>query len=160
MLYFYDVDPDYAAYLRQFDHRFPHIIYDNNRKFVCGVALAVNDCNYFAPISSNTKNQKTCILISDTLGNILSSIKFNFMFPVPNSVLTKKDFEKIRESDSAYADLLIKELAFCRSFEFEITNKAKSVYRIGCNPKHFLHDHCCDFKLLKTKHDEWIENHK
>ncbi len=160
MLNFYDVDPEYAAYLRQFDHRVPNIIYENNRKFVCGVILKVDGCNYFAPISSNKKEQRTCILICDTLGNILSSIKFNFMFPVPDSVLTKKDFNEIRETDRAYAGLLVKELKFCRAFQDEIAEKALDVYRIGCNPNHYLHNFCCDFKLLKAKHDEWIEDHK
>lgn len=160
MLYFYDVDPEYAKYLRKFDNKVPNIIYDNNRKFVCGITLTVDSCNFFAPISSNTKPQKTSLLISDTTGHVLSSIKFSFMFPVPDSVLTEKDFNKIRETDSAYADLLEKELRFCRSFEHKITEKAKSIYSISCNPKHFLYKNCCDFKLLKLKHDEWIENHK
>lgn len=160
MLYFYDVDPEYVEYLRKFDNKVPNIVYDNNRKFVCGITLTVDNCNFFAPISSNTKPQKTSLLIYDATGHVLSSIKFSFMFPVPNSVLTEKDFDKIRETDLNYAKLLEKELRFCRSFEHEITDKAKSIYCAGCNPKHFLHKHCCDFKLLKLKHDEWIENHK
>lgn len=160
MLYFYDVDPDYAAYLRQFEKRIPNIIYENNRKFVCGIALSVDGYNFFAPISSKKKEHRTCIIISDTLGHPLSSIKFNYMFPVPDSVLTRKNFNEIRKTDPAYAGLLEKELRFCRAFPNEIANKALDVYRIGCNPNHYLNACCCDFKLLKLKHDEWIANHK
>ncbi len=156
MLNFYDVNPEYAAYLRQFDSRIPNIIYDKHRKFVCGIVLTVDGHNFFAPISSNTSKQKTCILIQDDAGRVLSSIKFSFMFPVPDSALTKKNFSAIRATDVHYADLLGKELTFCRANEDVILEKAKSVYKIGCNPNHVLHKFCCDFSLLQEKHDEWV----
>ena len=82
MLYFYDVDPEYAEYLRKFDNKIPNIVYDNNRKFVCGITLTVDNCNFFAPISSNTKPQKTCLLISDTTGHVLSSLVLCSLFQI------------------------------------------------------------------------------
>ena len=87
MLKFYDINPEYANYLRQFDNRIPNIVYEANNKFVCGIVLSVNKHNYFAPISSNTAKQQTGILIQDDGGNVLSLIKFCFMFPAPNSTL-------------------------------------------------------------------------
>lgn len=160
MLNFYDVDPNYAAYLRQFDSRIPNIIYDTHRKFVCGIVLTVDGHNFFAPISSNKTKQKTCILIQDDAGRVLSSIKFSFMFPVPESALTEKDFAAIRTTDVSYANLLGKEIEFCRANEEAILEKAKSVYKIGCNPNHVLHKFCCDFPLLQTKHDEWVSKNQ
>ena len=160
MLNFYDVDPTYASYLRQFDSRIPNIVYDKHRKFVCGIVLTVDGHKFFAPISSNTTKQQTCILIQDDAGRVLSSIKFSFMFPVPDSALTEKDFAAVRTTDAPYADLLAKEIEFCRANEDTILAKAKSVYKIGCNPDHVLHKFCCDFALLQEKHDEWLTIHQ
>lgn len=156
MLKFYDIDPAYANYLRQFDQRIPNISYGTNNKFVCGIVLSVAGHDYFAPISSNTAKQQTNILIKDNTGKPLASIKFSFMFPAPDATITPKDFKAIRATDPAYADLLEKEYVFCRKNEQAIRDKAAKVYRIGCSPKHTLHKHCCDFHLLEAKQDEWL----
>lgn len=123
MLKFYDINPEYANYLRQFDNRIPNIVYEANNKFVCGIVLSVNKHNYFAPISSSTAKQQTGILIQDDGGNVLSSIKFCFMFPAPNSTISVKDFGAIRALDQSYADLLEKEYAFCKKNEQAIISK-------------------------------------
>ena len=112
MLRFYDIDPAYANYLRQFDSRIPNITYTTNSKFVCGIVLSIAGHNYFAPISSNKTRQQTNILIQDDNGTVLSSIKFSFMFPAPNSVISIKDFRAIRATDAAYADWLRKNMNF------------------------------------------------
>lgn len=156
MLRFYDVDPAYADYLRQFDKRIPNITYEVNNKFVCGVMLCVAGHNYFAPISSNKTKQKTSMLIRDRDGSVLSSIKFGFMFPAPNSAISMKDFSVVRKTDPSYANLLEKEYRFCRKNEHAILIRAGKVYDIGCNPNHVLHKYCCDFRLLEEKYDEWI----
>lgn len=156
MLKFYDIDPAYADYLRGFDPRIPKISYGTNNKFVCGIVLSVSGYGYFAPISSNTTKQQTNMLIKDDAGKALSSIKFSFMLPAPGGVITPKDFKAVRAVDPAYADLLEKEYEFCRRNEGDIRNKAMKVYQIGCNPGHVLHSHCCDFRLLEAKHDEWV----
>lgn len=57
MLRFYDIDPAYANYLRQFDNRIPNITYMTNNKFACGIVLSIAGHNYFAPISSNKIRQ-------------------------------------------------------------------------------------------------------
>jgi len=156
MLRFYDVDPAYVNYLRQFDCRVPNILYKQHDKFVCGIILSIKGYNYFAPISSNKTKQQANILILDNTGNILSSIKFNFMFPAPGSVITYKDFKKIRAVDSSYANLLEKEYRFCVSHEQDIRNKAMKIYKIGCNPSHVLNKFCCNFSLLESKCTDWI----
>lgn len=159
MLKFFDVDANYANYLRGFDSRIPNITYKTHNKFVCGIVLRIGDYDYFAPISSNTAKQQTNMVIKDKNGTDLSSIKFCFMFPAPPDLVTVKDFKTIRQQDSAYADLLEKELEFCRNNEAGILSKAQKVYAIGCNPQHVLHGNCCDFKLLEAKLDEWVEDH-
>lgn len=158
MLRFYDVDATYANYLRQFDRRIPNITYGVNNKFVCGIVLLIDRYNFFAPISSHKTKQQTNTLIKDSNGQVLSSIKFSFMFPAPATVIHPKDFKAVRMVDASYADLLMKEYDFCRRNEQAIRTKAMKVYNIGNNPQHVLNSHCCDFQLLQQKHDEWLRN--
>lgn len=158
MLKFYDVDPGYAKYLQQYDSRVPNIMYAGNNKFVCGIVLTIGGHQYFAPISSNQAKQQTSLLIRDVgNGQVLSSIKFCFMFPAPDAVVRVKNFKRIREVDPMYADLLEKEFVFCRKNEALIREKAAKIYKIGCDPKHKLHRNCCDFRLLERKQDEWMQ---
>lgn len=155
MLKFFDVDTKYTDYLRQFEPKIPYINYGNNNKFVCGIVLSISEYNYFAPISSNKKQNKTSLLIKDRSNNALSSIRFSFMFPAPSSVLTIKDFKQIKNSDSKYADLLLKEYQYCRDNEPLILMMAEKVHNIGCNPNHVLSQYCCSFKLLEEKSKLW-----
>ena len=159
MLRFYDVNVDYANYLRRFDTRIPNITYTTHNKFVCGIVLQIGSYAYFAPISSNTTKQQTNLIIKDKDGTALSSIKFSFMFPALPHLVEVKDFHAIRRVDPTYADLLEKELEFCRNHEADIIKKAQKVYSIGSNPSHVLHGHCCNFPLLEAKLAEWAERH-
>ena len=115
MLNFYNVDVEYVNYLRQFDCRVPYIEYENREKFVCGVVLSINGCDYFAPISSKTYKQQTAITILDKDGRELSTIKFNYMFPSPQAVVARMEISDIRKKDSSYANLLQKEYEFCKA---------------------------------------------
>lgn len=156
MLRFYDVDSEYVDYLRKFDGRVPYIQYGDKEKFVCGIVLSINGCDYFAPISSKTAKQQMATYIKDKDDKILSSIKFNYMFPAPEAVVWEKDIYSIRRSDPAYADLLQKEYEFCRDNEKVILDKAQKTYKIGCNPKHFLNNVCCNFQLLEEKSKDYF----
>lgn len=159
MLKFYDVNVAYTNYLRNYDSRIPNIVYSSNNKFVCGVVLKIGNYDYFAPLSSQKTKQQTNILIKDSNGTVLSSIKFCFMFPAPPSTVQEKDFRAIRAVDPTYADLLEKEYEFCKKNESAICQKAEKIYRIGCNPHHILYNNCCDFRLLERKQDEWLKIH-
>lgn len=160
MLKFYDIDPLYTNYLRQFDNRIPHIVYGSNNKFVCGIVIAINNHNFFAPISSNKTKQQTNLLIKDDKGTVLSSIKFSFMFPAPSTTVHYKNFKSIRKNDPDYADLLEKEYEFVLKHESLIRKKAAKVYQIGKDTNHTLHKYCCDFPLLESKCDEWLHSKK
>lgn len=151
MLNFYNVDIDYTDYLRRFDTRIPHIKYGDKDKFVCGVVLSINGCDYFAPVSSKTNKSQMSIMILDKDGKELSSIKLNYMFPAPQSVVSRIEISDVRKSDPSYANLLQKEYEFCKANESSIIAKAQKVYAISCNPNHFLHGACCDFKMLEEK---------
>jgi len=78
------------------------------------------------------------------------------MFPAPLSVLTYKDFSIVSNIDKKYADLLKIEYDYCDTHEKEIIEKAYSVYKIGCNKKHYLNYTCCDFKALEMAYLNYI----
>lgn len=157
MLQFYYVDKKYADYLRKFDKQVPSLNYDSHDKFFCGIVLKIGDIKYYAPISHETRKQQTNIIITDK-GVPISSIKFCFMIPVPNSEITKLDFREIAKTDKAYADLLEAEYKFCKKNKTAIYNKAKSVYRIGSNEKHRLNYTCCKFKVLEKHMKAYIKS--
>ena len=68
-LLFYDVDPDYVTYLKNIEKnkrgftRVPNVIYNNERKMVCGIVLEIAEYKYYVPISSYKKQQNNNILI-------------------------------------------------------------------------------------------------
>lgn len=152
MIEFYKVDTNYTAYLQQYDRQIPNISYHTNNKFVCGIVLHINGFNYYAPISSKKDKQQTNCLITDHNGRVLSSIKFSFMFPANLNHLKQMDFNNIMKNNVNYYNLLLKEYQFCKSHEQDILEKARKVYRIGCNPHHPLNKVCCNFKLLEQKY--------
>jgi len=141
---FYDVNKEYIQYLKMFDSKIPNIDYSKHEKFVCGIVLQINGFNYFAPIPSFNKQQKTNILILNENGNPISSIRFSFMFPAPDEVLYRKDF------------LLLQEYRFCNKNKDAIYKKARYVYkRVVSGHDEFMTNLCCNFKLLETKCAEY-----
>ena len=148
-LAFYDVNIEYINYLKKFEPKIPNISYENNDKFVCGVVMEFGDIHYFAPISSFKKQQRTNILIEDRNGKILSSIRFSFMFPIPQSQYWIKDFKM---EERKYRFLLQNELKFCNKNIEIIRNKAMYVYkrRISGHDE-VINNSCCNFKLLEEK---------
>lgn len=153
MVNFYNVEKRYIEFLKKFDNKVPNIDYNGKHdKFFCGVVLTINDINYFAPISSFSKKQRTNIVIEDVNAKPISSIRFAFMFPAPIEVLSIKDFKK---EDSKYQRLLQMELKFCNKNVAKIYKKAKDVYKIGTTNTHPLNNACCNFKLLEEKYKEY-----
>ena len=151
MIKFYDIDEAYVRYLQTIDSKIPNIHYNTNNKFICGVVLNINGINYYAPISHTTQRFQTSLLIYDG-DTAISSIRFSFMFPAYNDVLTQKNFRDIAKIDPNYANLISKEYAYCRSHEADILRKAASVYRIGCNPNHRFNYACCNFRNLEENY--------
>ncbi len=151
MLKFYDIDEDYVRYLQSIDSQVPNIHYGTNNKFVCGIVLKVNDIKFFAPISHTTKKYQTSLLIYNRTTPI-SSIRFSFMIPAYNEVLTELNFENISKRDKNYADLIRAEYDYCSNNKDVIYKKAHSVYKIGCNKNHRLNYTCCDFKKLEAEY--------
>lgn len=121
------------------------------------VVFKIDDINYFAPISSNRKIQRTNLPIYDRNNNIIATIRFCFMFPAPMSVLKEKNFRTMNLIDPKYTDLVASEYKYCLSIEPQILQKAKAVYKIGCNKNHEFNYACCDFKELEAAYYRYLE---
>lgn len=152
---FYDIDVEYTNFLQKHDNQIPNIQYSSHNKFVCGIVISVNGIDYYAPVSSQTKVQRTSFPILDKNNNVMATIRFCFMFPAPNFVLTEKNFAEISKSDKSYADFILEEYNFCKTHKEDILQKAKSVYDIGCNKNHRLNYTCCDFVLLESVYKQY-----
>lgn len=157
MIAFYDVDENYINFLKKYDRQIPNIKYEGNNKFVCGIVLDIDGISYYAPISHMADKKQTNLRILDK-GKPISTIRFSFMFPAFDEVLTKKEFADIAKTNKAYADLLATEYEFCKNNILDIHKKALSVYKIGCNKNHKLNYTCCDFKKLEEHYLEFKEN--
>lgn len=146
---FFYVDSQYIQYLQTIDSKIPNLSYRTRNKFVCGVVFDINGKQYFSPLSSFNKAQRTNFLILDNDGTPISSLRLSFMMPLPSSALTRLVIAN--ETDIKYRRLLNKELSYIQKHEKDIKKKAKKVYEIGTNPNHVLAKNCCDFKKLETE---------
>lgn len=63
----------------------------------------------------------------------ISSIRFSFMIPAYDDVLSELNFAQISKTDKRYADLVRAEYDYCKRKKEDIIKKAQSVYKIGCN---------------------------
>ena len=157
MLKFYDIDENYIQFLKTIDRQVPDVKYDSNNKFLCGIVLDVHGVKYYAPISHKTDKQQTNLQIFDN-GVPISTIRFSFMIPAFDEVITYKNFKDIAKIDPAYASLLHAEHSYCSNNVADIKSKALSVYKIGCNKNHRLNYTCCDFKKLEEYYMEYKTN--
>lgn len=158
MIKFYDIDENYVNWLQSIDTQVPNIAYRKNNKFLCGAVIEIDETKFYAPVSSNTKIFRTSLPIYDestTPRTILSTIRFCFMIPAFDEVLTVKDFDVISKTDPTYANLIEKEWEYCRKHENTIIEKAQQVYSIGCNPNHVFNYTCCKFDVLKSRYQEY-----
>lgn len=157
-LNFYTVDSAYVEYLKDAETkkrgftRVPNMDYGPNRKqkFLCGIVLQIDDVNYYVPVSSYKKNQHDNFLIIADSGDVVSSLRFNYMFPIPDGVIQERIINT--EPDIKYRALLSQELRFCIKNQDTIRKLAERTYkrvRLGKNPG--LVHNSCDFALLEEQ---------
>jgi protein AbiQ len=156
-LCFYEVDAKYMTYLYNVDSKVPIINYSatgGHDKFLCGIVMEIGNYHYFAPITSFNKKQQTNMLIKNINGDVVSSIRFCFMIPVPLTLVTVKNIAN--EPDKRYRRLLNEELAYCRKNANTIYRLAKYTYNKVINDKDPLAiKNCCDFTTLEKACDSY-----
>ena len=118
-LNFYTVDLAYVNYLKKAEQdkrgfsRVPNMEYGNFRKpkFLCGIVLQVNNIDYYVPVTSYTQQKPDNFLIKADNGKVTSSLRFNYMFPIPKELVAERTI--VGEPDRAYRALLAQELRYC-----------------------------------------------
>lgn len=157
---FYYISNNYINFLKSFEksHRgftcVPNVEYKSNTKFFYGTVLEINGIDYYVPVSSKIKDKQDDIIISDKKGNRMSSLRFNFMIPVPKETLSRLEIKNNFSDKEAIR--IKKELAFCRRNKDSINVQAKKTYKrvIGKVSEDFIKN-SCDFKLLEDAYIEY-----
>lgn len=165
-LNFYTVDLDYVSYLQQAElakrgfSRVPNMDYGELRKpkFLCGIVLQINDHDYYVPVTSYKQQKPDNFLIRAANGEVVSSLRFNYMFPVPKELIAERRIAT--EPDRAYRALLSQELQYCIQNQDDIRKLAERTYRrvlLGKNPG--LVANSCDFLLLEERCASYMKSH-
>lgn len=153
---FYTVDFEYVKHLQNVERknrgftRVPNLKYGEDRKpkFLCGVVLQINDFDYYVPVTSYKEQKPDNILIKARNGDTVASLRFNYMFPVPNGLLMQRRISA--EEDPAYRSLLSQELRFCKKNQDRIRYLASRTYKRVLNGKDIgLVKNSCNFLLLE-----------
>ena len=166
-LYFYHIKDDYISFLKKFEKEqaghtcVPNIQYKTADKFMFGAVMNINGMDYFVPVSSYNKNREDVILMRDkkNRSDILGSLRFAYMIPVPRSCLIKLDIKAIPNEYSRVH--ISKELAFCRRERDKIFKQAQKTYcRVVNKVNEQLVKNSCDFRLLEKAYIEYCTEHK
>lgn len=160
---FYKVDLDYVKLLKNAEiekrgfSRVPDMDYGDKRKpkFLCGIVLQVNNADYYVPVTSYTQQKPDNFLIKAYNGDVTSSLRFNYMFPIPKGLATRYDFTS--DPDRSYRALLFQELNYCIKHKEIIQNKAERTHnRVLLGKDLGLVANSCDFRLLEQKCAEYM----
>jgi len=157
-LNFYTADLKFVQYLQMVERekrgfsRVPNMVYSDGhkQKFLCGIVMQVNNIDYYVPVTSYKQQKPDNFLIAVDNGQIVGSLRFNYMFPIP------KELVKVRvisdEPDRAYRALLAQELRYCIKNQNAIQRLAERTYkRVLLGKDLGLVANSCDFKLLEQK---------
>lgn len=100
------------------------------------------------PLTDKKQEANILIRITGDIVEVKGSLRFNYMFPVPDEFLEKVVINDIE--DDKYRALLYKEYRFCKESAEKIQKKANKIYiMVTTNRKPLLTDNSCDFKLLE-----------
>lgn len=166
-LNFYTVDLEYVDYLKKSEEehrgfsRIPNMDYGKQRKpkFLCGIVLQINEQDYYVPVSSYKEKKPDNFLVEAANGQVVSSLRFNYMFPVPKDLISERKIAT--EPDQAYRALLSQELQYCIKNQDEIRRLAERTYKrvlLGKNPG--LVANSCDFLLLEERCATYMKSQK
>lgn len=156
------VDSNYCDYLRQFDSRVPYNSKSKELRPFVGILFEINECEYFAPLSSPKPKHKKMSNGIDFFkldNGELGAVNFNNMIPVRNNnynTIYFKD-EWTKNLDKKYQELLKSQVDWLNANYSRVIKKSSKLYQLYINNK--LPDNikarCCNFKLLEEKCDEY-----
>lgn len=157
------VNSEYCDYLRRFDNKVP---YNKNKKELrpfIGILFKIENCEYFAPLSTPKPKHKTMKNTIDFLkikDGELGALNFNNMIPVRenNYAIVNLNKPAFNESEQKYQKMLIEQLDWLNAHYRQIKSKSFKLYNLYINdklPKN-IKIRCCNFKLLEEKCKEYI----
>lgn len=136
--------------------RVPNMDYgkDKKDKFLCGIVLHINRTDYYVPVSSYKQQKPDNLLICTENGSVTSSLRFNYMFPIPPCCIQTFVINNI--TDRAYKRLVKQEWDFCNNHIEQIYALAKRTYRrVLLGKDKGLVANSCDFLFLEQKCREY-----
>lgn len=152
------INSDYCEYLRKFDERVPYNFSEKKKRPFIGVLFEVNNCKYFAPLSSpkpkHLKIKNNIDFLKLDHGK-LGAINFNNMLPVMASEVVLIDLNHRDSSglDEQYQKLLQKQIYWLNRNKKRLYQKFERLYHNYITGKlnKRVKIRCCDFKLLEEK---------
>ena len=162
---FYHINEKYNQFLQEYEKekrgvtKVPNIRYTDRNKFAFGAVMRINGMNYYVSVSSFDKKQEANILIRipGDEKEVKGSLRFNYMFPVPDECIEKIIIKDIK--DEKYRLLLNKEYQFCIDNAERIQKKANKIYEmVTTNRKQILTDNSCAFNILEAGYKEYVKN--
>ena len=152
------LDYEYCDYLRKFDCHVPYNNCDKKLRPYVGILFVVNNCEYFAPLSSPKAkhiNMKDYVDFIKIQNGELGVVNFNNMIPVKKSNYSLIDLDKDERllENRKYQIMIKKQSWWLKDNFLLVQKKAIRLYQLYEN-KHLnkrVMDRCCNFKLLEEK---------
>lgn len=152
------IDTEYCNFLRQYDCRVPYNFNEKELRPFIGVLFEVNDCSYFAPLSSpkpkhlKMKNKLDFLRLDH---GRLGAINFNNMLPVQqdNVIMIDLDKECFTKSEQNYQKLLKEQIYWLNRNDEKLFSRAEGLYSKYKNNELDIktRQRCCNFMLLEKK---------
>jgi len=156
------VDSKYCDYLRKYDDKVCYNAgYKELRPFI-GVLFTIDNCQYFAPLSSPKPKHKSLTNTIDLLkinDGEYGVVNFNNMIPVTSNNYTEFNLNKKTNDkmEMARINLLKNQLRWLNSNKKEVMLKSKLLYNLYKNNKlpTNVKNRCCNFILLEEKCEKY-----
>lgn len=156
------LDSKYCDYLRQYDKLVPYNFDKKKLRPFIGVLFEVNNCKYFAPLTSPKEKHKKMNTTLDFLkldNGKLGAIYFNNMLPVTNKNIIKLDLDKecLTKAEEKYIKLLKEQIYWLNRNDEKLYNRSKKLYDKYVNGtlNKNIAKRCCNFILLEEKCREY-----
>lgn len=156
----YLVNTEYNEFLFHFEQKIAITTGTKKKRPFLGELIQIEDFIYVAPLSSpkskheKMHNTEDFIKIED---GRLGVINLNNMIPVSKKNITKIEIKKVE--NQPYANLLKKQLQWCKKHEQEIIEKAIQLYNEEAIAKSSVYRRCCDFQLIERKCIQYKEQY-
>lgn len=152
------LDTKYCDYLRSFDNKVPYNYNEKELRPFVGVLFEINNCMYFAPLSSPKAKHLKLKSKLDFLkidNGKLGAINFNNMLPVKARNIIKLDLDKecLTKSEELYTKLLKEQIYWLNRNNEKLYGRSQKLYNKyldGTLDKNIA-KRCCNFKLLEEK---------